>query len=83
MPEEVIVLTRVEFEAGRKVICHYRPRCYGKGGSFMQPEKLAEVRSWLKKAAADLRGSDIDLAASPPFIEDMLFHCQQAGLRKP
>jgi HEPN domain-containing protein len=45
----------------------------------MQPEKLAEVRSWLKKAAGDLRGADIDLAASPPFIEDMLFHCQQAA----
>jgi hypothetical protein len=43
----------------------------------VQPEKLAEVRSWLKKAAGDLRGDDIDLAASPPFIEDMLFHCQQ------
>jgi HEPN domain-containing protein len=37
------------------------------------------VRSWLKKAAGDLRGADIDLAASPPFIEDMLFHCQQAA----
>jgi HEPN domain-containing protein len=24
-------------------------------------------------------GADIDLAASPPFIEDMLFHCQQAA----
>ena len=45
----------------------------------MQPEKLAEVRSWLKKAAGDLRGADIDLAASPPFIEDLLFHCQQAA----
>jgi HEPN domain-containing protein len=45
----------------------------------MQPEKLAEVRSWLKKAANDLRGADIDLAATPPFIEDMLFHCQQAA----
>jgi HEPN domain-containing protein len=45
----------------------------------MQPEKIAEVRSWLKKAADDLRGADIDLAASPPFIEDALFHCQQAA----
>jgi hypothetical protein len=35
----------------------------------MQPEKLAEVRSWLKKAASDLRGADIDLAASPPLFE--------------
>jgi|GEM_PF-6609135 hypothetical protein len=26
----------------------------------MQPGKLAEVRSWLKKAAGDLRGADID-----------------------
>jgi HEPN domain-containing protein len=45
----------------------------------MQSEKLAEVRSWLKKAAGDLRGADIDLAASPPFIEDRLFYCQQAA----
>jgi HEPN domain-containing protein len=45
----------------------------------MQPEKLAEVRSWLKKVASDLRGADIDLAAPPPFIEDMLFHCQPAA----
>jgi hypothetical protein len=45
----------------------------------MQPEKLAKVQSWLKKAAIYLRGADIDLAVSPPFIEDMLFHCQQAS----
>lgn len=45
----------------------------------MQPEKLAEVRAWLKKAANDLRGAEIDLAASPPLIEDALFHCQQAA----
>jgi len=34
----------------------------------MQPEKLAEVRAWLKKAADDLRGAEIDLAAQPPLI---------------
>jgi HEPN domain-containing protein len=45
----------------------------------MQPEKIGEVRVWLKKAADDLRGADIDLGASPPFIEDALFHCQQAA----
>lgn len=45
----------------------------------MQPEKIAEVRSWLKKAADDLRGADLDLAATPPFLEDALFHCQQAA----
>ncbi len=45
----------------------------------MQPEKAAAVRGWLKKSADDLRGARIDLAADPPFIEDALFHCQQAG----
>lgn len=45
----------------------------------MQPEQLAEVKSWLKKAADDLRGADLDLAATPPFLEDALFHCQQAA----
>ena len=31
----------------------------------MQPEKLAEVRSWLTKPASDLRGADIDLGCIP------------------
>jgi HEPN domain-containing protein len=44
----------------------------------MQPEKIAEVKVWFQKASNDLRGADIDFAASPPFIEDVLFHCQQA-----
>jgi hypothetical protein len=48
----------------------------------MQPEKLAEVRSWLKKAASDLRGADIDIAASPPFIEDMLFHSDFSAVQR-
>lgn len=45
----------------------------------MQPEALAEARAWFQKAAADLRGAEIDLAASPPLLEDALFHCQQAA----
>lgn len=45
----------------------------------MEPEKAEEVRAWLQKAANDLRGADIDLAASPPLIEDAVFHCQQAA----
>ena len=45
----------------------------------MQPEKAAAVRGWLSKAADDLRGARIDLDANPPFIEDALFHCQQAA----
>jgi HEPN domain-containing protein len=45
----------------------------------MQPEKAAEIRQWLAKAADDLRAARIDLRASPPLIEDALFHCQQAS----
>lgn len=45
----------------------------------MEREKAEEARAWLQKAANDLRGADIDLAASPPLIEDALFHCQQAA----
>lgn len=41
-------------------------------------ERAAEVREWLAKAALDLRGARIDLAAEPPLPEDALFHCQQA-----
>ena len=44
----------------------------------MQPETAIEAQAWFQKAANDLRGADIDLAADPPLIEDALFHCQQA-----
>lgn len=44
----------------------------------MQPETATEAKAWFKKAANDLRGAEIDLAADPPLIEDALFHCQQA-----
>ena len=43
------------------------------------PVLLAEVHGWLQKAANDLRGAEIDLAAHPPLVEDALFHCQQAA----
>ncbi len=42
------------------------------------PVRWADTRSWLIKAAGDLRGAQIDLAADPPFLEDVVFHCQQA-----
>ncbi|MCK4720904.1 HEPN domain-containing protein [bacterium] len=44
----------------------------------MHPEKSAEVKAWLQKAQNDLRAGEIDLEASPPLIEDALFHSQQA-----
>lgn len=45
----------------------------------MRPEKVAEVKAWLKKAAYDLKAAEVDVAASPPLLEDALFHCQQAA----
>ena len=42
-----------------------------------EAERAAEVREWLTKAALDLRGAQIDLAAEPALLEDALFHCQQ------
>src|SRR5207249_4160120 len=45
----------------------------------IDPVLLADTQSWLIKAANDLRGADIDLAAEPPLLEDTLFHCQQAA----
>ncbi len=44
----------------------------------LDPARIADTRGWLFRAANDLRGADIDLAASPPLLEDALFHCQQA-----
>jgi len=41
--------------------------------------KQFEVDAWLLKAENDMRGARIDMEASPPLIEDALFHCQQAA----
>ncbi len=45
----------------------------------MADEKRKEIQAWLTKAAKDLRGAEVDLAANPPLVEDALFHCQQAA----
>jgi HEPN domain-containing protein len=41
--------------------------------------RVADTQGWLRRAAADLRGADVDLAADPPLIGDAVFHCQQAA----
>jgi len=41
--------------------------------------KQREVDAWIQKAENDMRGARIDMDASPPLIEDALFHCQQAA----
>ena len=39
---------------------------------------MADTRAWLARARDDLRGAEVDLAASPPLLGDAVFHCQQA-----
>lgn len=41
--------------------------------------RAADTRGWLRRAAADLRAADVDLAADPALIGDAVFHCQQAA----
>ncbi len=43
------------------------------------PERAAEVREWLRKAARDLRAAELGLAAAPPLLDMVVFHCQQAA----
>ncbi len=45
----------------------------------LDPVRMADTQGWLMKAANDLRGAEIDLAATPPLVDDALFHCQQAA----
>jgi HEPN domain-containing protein len=45
----------------------------------MRPDLARIVGDWLRKSGADLRTADVVLAASPPIVEDSLFHCQQAA----
>ena len=42
------------------------------------PELVAETRAWLAKASLDLAAADHELTAEPPFVEDIVFHAQQA-----
>jgi HEPN domain-containing protein len=44
----------------------------------LDPILVAETRSWISKAAADLRAAKHDLVATPPILADATFHCQQA-----
>jgi len=42
------------------------------------PELVAETRAWLAKARLDLAAADHELTVEPPFVEDIVFHAQQA-----
>lgn len=43
------------------------------------PLRAHATRGWLKKTALDLRSAELSLSATPPILEDALFHCQQAA----
>ena len=42
------------------------------------PALAAETRAWLAKAAKDLAAAAYEREAIPPFVEDVVFHAQQA-----
>ena len=41
------------------------------------PDRIADTRSWLIKAVADLRAAELDLTPRPPLTADTAFHSQQ------
>ena len=41
------------------------------------PVLVSNTREWLLRAKEDLDNAQHDLTASPPFVRDALFHCQQ------
>jgi len=41
------------------------------------PVLVSNTREWLVRAREDLANAQHDLAATPPFVRDALFHCQQ------
>jgi len=41
------------------------------------PVLVSNTREWLVRAKEDLANAQHDLAATPPFVRDALFHCQQ------
>jgi len=41
--------------------------------------QLVETREWFVKAARDLRAAEVLLAATPPLLGEVAFHCQQAA----
>src|SRR2546425_5586600 len=55
-------------------------RCCARAGCSMphDPARVADTKAWLVRAATDLRAAALDLTATPPILEDVVFHCQQA-----
>lgn len=43
------------------------------------PARVAETRGWLVRASSDVRAAEHELRATPPLLDDIVFHCQQAA----
>jgi HEPN domain-containing protein len=41
------------------------------------PQRVADAKAWLAKAAADLRAAELERTAKPPLTADIVFHAQQ------
>jgi HEPN domain-containing protein len=40
--------------------------------------RIAETSAWLQRTSQDMRAAAHGLQASPPLMDDVVFHCQQA-----
>jgi hypothetical protein len=45
----------------------------------LDPVLVLDTKAWFRKAAIELRSAQADLGATPPILEDVVFHCQQAA----
>ncbi len=45
----------------------------------LDPALASETRAWLVKASNDLRAAAFEFGATPPLLEDIVFHSQQAA----
>lgn len=43
------------------------------------PARVAETRGWLVRASSDGRAAEHELRATPPLLDDIVFHCQQVA----
>ncbi|MFM1921930.1 MAG: hypothetical protein RLZZ303_3564 [Candidatus Hydrogenedentota bacterium] len=48
-------------------------------GDHEADPRVLEVRGWLLRASEDLRAGRHDLTASPPLLNDVVFHAQQCA----
>ncbi len=78
---DVLVWLKSKFERRAHVVASLPGTVLREGRlifTLNDPELVDETRTWLVKAANDLRAVDALREAEPPLFGDMVFHCQQA-----